>query len=111
MNASWWIDEDKTVEAEKYCEKIIDGEYGFYDIDNRWDAPFDWDNDKSNELLFGYPSSFGGMHWLYDYEMFWQVAPFHLPFHKVGRHTKTFLRVCYFLNFYTFSDAHHQDIS
>ena len=34
-----------------------------------------------------------------------------LPFHKVGRHTKTFLRVCYFLNFYTFSDAHHQDIS
>ena len=76
MNASWWIDEDKTVEAEKYCEKIIDGEYGFYDIDNRWDAPFDWDNDKSNELLFGYPSSFGGMHWLYDYEMFWQVAPF-----------------------------------
>ena len=31
-------DEDKTVEAEKYCEKIIDGEYGFYDIDNRWDC-------------------------------------------------------------------------
>ena len=30
MNASWWIDEDKTAEAEKYCEDIINGEYGFY---------------------------------------------------------------------------------
>lgn len=76
MNASWWIDEDRTAEAEQYCEDIIAGKYGFYDIDSRWDAPFDWDNDTSNEILFGFPSSFGGMHWLYDTEMFWQVAPF-----------------------------------
>lgn len=76
MNVSWWIDEDKMVEVEKYCEKIIDGEYGFYDIDNRWDVLFDWDNDKFNELLFGYLFLFGGMYWFYDYEMFWQVVLF-----------------------------------
>ncbi|MDE5712739.1 MAG: RagB/SusD family nutrient uptake outer membrane protein [Muribaculaceae bacterium] len=76
MNASWWIDEDMSAEAEKYCQDIIDGKYGYYEIDQRWDAPFDWDNDKCNEIIFGYPSSFGAAHWLYDTEMFWQVAPF-----------------------------------
>lgn len=64
MNASWWIDENMEDKAEKYCEAIIRGDYGFYEPDSRWDAPFDWDNVNSNEILYGFPSSFGGMHWV-----------------------------------------------
>lgn len=76
MNASWWIDQDKSAMAQPYCENIINGKYGFYEVDPRWDAPFDWNNDQCNEIIFGYPSSYGAAHWLYDTEMFWQVAPF-----------------------------------
>ncbi len=79
MNASWWIDKNMETEAAKYCEAIIRGDYGFYESDSRWDAPFDWDNVNSNEILYGFPSSYGGMHWVYGTEMFWQVAPFLSP--------------------------------
>lgn len=112
MNASWWINEDKTTEAEKYCQDIIDGKYGFYEIADRWDAPFDWDNDKCDEILFGYASSFGGIHWLYDTEMFWQVAPFkavdYFEFHDWGNcHPKYALQPSLDLegNEYTFENG------
>lgn len=76
MNAGWWIDEDRTTDCEKYCEEIINGKYGYYDIAQRWDAPFDWDNDTCEELIYAFPTSYGGAHWGYDYELHWQVAPF-----------------------------------
>lgn len=39
MNASWWIDEDRTAEAETYCQDLIDGRYGYYEIDPRGTLP------------------------------------------------------------------------
>lgn len=79
MNASWWIDKDMSEECEKYCGDIINGQYGSYDIAKRWDAPFDWDNDNCEEIIYAYPTSYGGAHWGYDYELHWQVAPFKSP--------------------------------
>lgn len=76
MNASWWIDEDKSAECEKICEDIINGKYGYYQIADRWDAPFDWDNDKCDEVIYAFASSYGGAHWAYTGNMHWYVAPF-----------------------------------
>ena len=76
MNAKWLIGEDKSAECEKICQDIIDGKYGVYEIDDRWDAPFDWNNDKSDELLYAFASSYGGAHWCYSGGLHWFVAPF-----------------------------------
>lgn len=76
MNASWWIEKDMTAQCEKYCEDIINGVYGNYGIADRWDAPFDWDNENCEEIIYAFPTSYGGAHWAYDYELHWQVAPF-----------------------------------
>lgn len=66
LNAAIWIDEEKYAECAEVCEEIIDGKYGFYEIDSRWDAPFDWDNDKCDEVIFAFPGTYGGTHWHYS---------------------------------------------
>lgn len=76
LNADVWIGENKYSECASYCEKIINGEYGSYGIAARWDAPFDWDNENCEEVIFGFTSSYGYSHWVYDGNMFWWGAPF-----------------------------------
>ena len=76
LNAEVWIGENKYSECASYCEKIVNGEYGSYGIAARWDAPFDWDNENCEELIYGFTSSYGYSHWVYDSNMFWWGAPF-----------------------------------
>lgn len=76
LNAELWIGEDKYSQCASYCEKIINGEYGNYGISTKWDAPFAWDNENCEELIYGFTSSFGYKHWVYDGNMFWWGAPF-----------------------------------
>ncbi len=87
LNAQKWIGEDKYDECAVYAQKIIDGDYGFYALDSRWDAPFDWDNDKSNEVIFAFPSKYGRTHWHYNSaDMYWRTVPARAnPFFKVNR--------------------------
>lgn len=76
LNAELWIGENKDAECVSYCEKIINGEYGNYGISSRWDAPFDWNNEECEELIYGFTSSYGYSHWVYDQNMFWWGATF-----------------------------------
>lgn len=75
MNASWWIGEDRSSDCETLCQDIIDGVYGNYSLAERWDAPFDWDNDKCNEVLYAFPSAYGSAHWHYSWGMYFVSAP------------------------------------
>lgn len=57
LNAEAWIGEDRYDDCAKYAQRILDGEYGPYKVEDRWDAVFDWNNDTSDEMIFGFPSS------------------------------------------------------
>lgn len=76
LNANLWIGTDKSNECATYCERIINGEYGIYGIAQRWDAPFDWNNETCEEILYAFTSSYGYSHWVYDGSMYWWGAPF-----------------------------------
>lgn len=58
---------------------IINGVYGSYAIEDRWDAPFDWNNDLSSETIFAFPGSFGRTHWHYMEGMYWWTLPYNAP--------------------------------
>lgn len=76
LNAELWIGENHNTDVITYAEKIINGEYGTYEIADRWDAPFDWNNETCDELIYGFPSSYGYTHYVYSANMYWWGAPF-----------------------------------
>ena len=41
------------------AQDILDGKYGKYQVADRWDAAFDWDNDACDEVIFGFPGAPG----------------------------------------------------
>jgi len=75
LNAGVYIGQEKYAECAATCEKFIAGEYGSYQIEDRWDAPFDYTNATSGEVVFGFPSSFARTHWHYNTDMFGWMAP------------------------------------
>lgn len=76
LNAGLWIGTEKLDECSSYCDQIISGAYGNYGIATQWDAPFAWNNENCEELIYGFTSSYGYSHWVYDANMFWWGAPF-----------------------------------
>lgn len=75
LNAEKWIGESHWDECAKMCERIINNEFGYYKIDNKWDTPFDWNNENSNEVIFAFPGTYGGTRWHYrtDYRtIYWR---------------------------------------
>lgn len=76
LNAKLWIGEDRYTECMTYCNNIINGTYGPYSIDTRWDAPWDWNNETCDELIYGFTSSYGYTHYVYTSNMYWWGAPF-----------------------------------
>lgn len=76
LNAELWIGENKINDCITYCEQIINGEYGTYGIAQRWDAPYDWNNETCEELIYAFTSSYGYSHHVYGNDMFWWGAPF-----------------------------------
>lgn len=81
LNARVYIDQDKFSECAAICEKFMAGEYGDYELETRWDAPFDYTNATSPEMIFGFPSSFARTHWHYSGDMFGWMAP-----HQAGKY-------------------------
>ncbi len=75
LNAEKYVGEDRYAECEKYAQDIVDGVYGPYKVDNRWDAPFDWDNETSDEVIFGFPGSKGYSFWHYQGDTYWWTVP------------------------------------
>jgi len=74
LNAKVYTGQDKYAECAAICQDIISGKYGNYSLELRWDAPFDYNNAQSAEVIFGFPSS-AKTHHHYSGDMFWWVAP------------------------------------
>lgn len=75
LNAEKWTGEAKYDKCAEYAQKIINGEYGSYQLDKNWYGPFDWNNDASNEILFAFTSSYGYSHWHMTSDMYWWGLP------------------------------------
>ncbi|WP_167018853.1 RagB/SusD family nutrient uptake outer membrane protein [Chitinophaga sp. Cy-1792] len=91
LNAKVYIGTDKFTECAQLCQDIIDGKYGSYALDTRWDAPFDYTNSKTtSEVIYGFPCSLNRTHWQYDGGMFfwamtYDAAPLYCGFTDFGQ--------------------------
>ena len=74
LNAQVYVGEDRTADCAKYAQAILDGTYGPYEVADRWDAPFDWNNETCDEIIFGFPGS-KNTHWHYSGDMYWWSVP------------------------------------
>ena len=59
LNAGVYTGTDRFTDCAVVCQEILDGKYGTYSLDPRWDGPFDYDNHLSPETLFAFPSRLG----------------------------------------------------
>lgn len=75
LNAEVYIGEDHYSDCAKVAEDILAGVYGAYQLADRWDAAFDWDNDKCDEVIFGFPGAKGYSHWHYDGDTYAWTVP------------------------------------
>lgn len=91
LNAKVYIKQDKFSECATICQDIINGKYGKYQLDSRWDAPFDYTNNRPNsEVIYGFPCTLGRTHWQYDGGMFfwgmtYDAAPLYCGFTDFGQ--------------------------
>lgn len=75
LNAEKWIGKPMYTECAQYAEDIISGKYGPYKIDTRWDAPYDWDNVNSDEVIYAFTGAYSRAHWHYGNDMYWWSMP------------------------------------
>lgn len=76
LNAEAWTGTARYDDCAKIAEDIIAGVYGTYAIEDRWDAPFDYDNDRSPETIFAFPSRLAYARYHYNNNMYWWSIPF-----------------------------------
>lgn len=75
LNAEVYIGESRYDDCESMAEAILRGDYGAYAVADRWDAPFDWNNDECDEVIFGFPGSQGYSYWHYQGDTYWWTVP------------------------------------
>lgn len=94
LNAEVYTGEPRYDDCATVAGDILDGKYGDYALADRWDAAFDWDNDKCDEVIFGFPASKGYTHWHYDGDLYAWTVPakaadfFNDTKSEVGHNTK-----------------------
>jgi hypothetical protein len=79
LNSKVYTGVDHFTECAALCQDIIDGKYGTYQLESRWDAPFDYNNAQSKEVIFGFPGSFGLTHWQYTVDMQFGLLSYQIP--------------------------------
>ena len=75
LNAQVYIGVDHYKECADMAQAILDGQYGRYEIADRWDAAFDWNNDACDEVIFGFPAAPGYSYWHYQGDTYWWTVP------------------------------------
>ncbi len=75
LNAAVYIGEEHYTDCERVAQDILSGTYGAYQLADRWDAPFDWNNDNCDEVIFGFPASQGYSYWHYQGDTYWWTVP------------------------------------
>lgn len=91
LNSKVYTGVDKFAECAVVSQDIINGKYGAYALDTRWDAPFDYTNNLTeSEVMFGFPSTLVRTHWQYDggmyfFGMTYDAAPLYCGFTDFGQ--------------------------
>lgn len=69
FNAESYIGEDRYAECATICQDIIDGKYGYYELDEDWFGPHDFYNNESPEIIWSMPSEFNKLeyNWFFNY--------------------------------------------
>lgn len=67
FNAKSYTGTDKFTECAQICQDIIDGEYGYYELDQDWFGPHAFDNNQSPEIIWNTPSQNAKL----TYNWFW----------------------------------------
>lgn len=75
LNAEVYIGEDRYKDCQAMAERILKGEFGAYEVADRWDAAFDWNNDTCDEVIFGFPGAQGYSFWHYQGDTYWWTVP------------------------------------
>lgn len=75
LNSEVYIGEPKYTECAQVAQDILDGKYGQYEVVDRWDAAFDWNNETCDEVIFGFPASAGYTYWQYQSDTYWWTTP------------------------------------
>lgn len=75
LNAEKYTGENRYSDCEKYAQEIVDGKYGPYQLADSWDAPFDWNNETCDEVIFAFSSSPGYTFWHYQLDTYWGTVP------------------------------------
>ena len=63
LNAEKWIGEAKWEEVIDLYKRFENGDFGYYAIDSRWDAPFDWNNETCDEVIWAFSTTYGRTNW------------------------------------------------
>ena len=63
LNTEAWLGYPAYDKCIAMCDRILNGEFGYYALAENWWEPFDWNNETCNEVIFGYPGSFGTTSW------------------------------------------------
>lgn len=88
LNAEVYIGEDRYSDCAGVAEKILDGTYGAYEVAERWDAAFDWNNNECDEVIFGFPGSQGYSFWHYQSDTYWWTVPARAYYYLNDRKSK-----------------------
>lgn len=75
LNARVYTGTDRYADCATVAEDILKGNYGAYELADRWDAAFDWDNERCDEVIFGFPASQGYSYWHYQGDTYWWTVP------------------------------------
>jgi len=63
LNYEHWAGTKRYTDCISMAERIMNGEFGSYTLADNWYEPFDWNNDYCNEVIFGFPASYGTTSW------------------------------------------------
>ena len=81
LNAEVYIGQNRYADAARVAQRIIDGEYGYYKVASRWDEAFDWNNETSDEVIFGFSGSESYTFWHYKGDTYWWSVPQQMEFY------------------------------
>lgn len=50
--------ENRFAECAQVCQDLLDGKYGYYELEEDWFGPFTFDNNKSKEVMWSVQSQY-----------------------------------------------------
>jgi hypothetical protein len=80
LNSKVYTGVDRFSSCDSICANIINGKYGAYKLDTRWDGPFDYTNvQPGSEVVFGFPSTLNQTHWHFGGSMYYYCMTYQAP--------------------------------